>query len=158
MALVDGDYLALNYVGEMPMDYQLLARFATVPPNDNQGAEIRISSGDSFLSAGLYANLGGGWNRYEFYFNKHLGEEFSGFRVNIDPNEIKPFYIRITKDGFEYDADYSYNGINWDKIGAHLVTRSSSTPSAGVYTWGGDAPEKSKFDFNSFEIVDLTAR
>jgi hypothetical protein len=161
IAMVDGEYILLvthkdrknvvEYTGRLPEAYSLTVRFATVPEYQAQGYGLFLTEADNRLSAGLYNYC---CLTPKFYFSKVLSGEES--TITVDLEEPRPVYLKITKSGVEYVAEYSFDGTTWMRIGTHVVVRPFVRAAFSAYN-GADAPE-SPVRVDSFEIVDLTAR
>jgi hypothetical protein len=165
MAMVDGEYVLLLthverkniivYNGQLPSDYYVNVRFASVPEYPFQGVALEMNEGDIRISSGFY------YSEYDsetgFYFRKFIGAEESRIFVQMNSSDVKPFYIRKTKRGVEYDSDYSFDGASWSRIGTHVSVRPLLQPSFYAYiSTGGTAPE-SGIRIDSFEIIDRSA-
>lgn len=168
MAFVDGEHLllltrrdpvnTLSYTADLPADYEIIVRFATVPEYEHQYAVVYVGPPDNRVAAGLYMPQWLGLHAYEFYFHKYLGEDQSPIVVEIQKREdLKPFYLKISKDGVEFDASYSYDAQNWSRIGSHVLVKPPSPAFVEVGIWGGDAPE-SAIRLDSFEVVGRQGR
>ena len=164
MAMVDGEYALLlthqdrknvvSYNGELPSDYEVLIRFASVPEYDHQGVALEMGEGDLRISTGLYNGEYAGDTG--FYFEKFIGEEELQIYLPMEMAEAKPFYMKLTKHGVEYTSEYSFDGASWSKIGTHVSVRPLLRPSFLAYIANGDAPE-SGVRIDSFEIIDQSA-
>jgi hypothetical protein len=163
MAMVDGDYLLLvthqdaknviAYSPQLPEDYEVIVRFQSVPAYTYQGAGLVLSEGDNSLSSGLYVEC---CSQYQFYATKTLKDESSRYEAVIPNENAKPFYLKVTKRGVEYDSEYSFDGTTWSQIGTHVAVKPFSQVRIQVYNRNDDAPE-SGIRVDSFEIVDRSA-
>jgi hypothetical protein len=169
MALVDGEYVlllahedeknVLTYVGELPDRYEIVVRFANVPEYNYQYANVYMSERDNGIASGVYlgAFCGPCPTDPVFFFRKDLNGEFSNIDHKITMDDLKPFYLKISKDGVEYTSHFSYDGSHWTVIGTHVSVRPYQQPRVAVGVYGGTAPESPiRVDF--FEIIDLSAR
>lgn len=168
MALVEGEYIlvlthkdyknGLGYVGQLPADYQIVVRFASLPQYEFQGFELMLGEGEHSLMFGLFfPDSSTESTSYPpfFYFDKHLGGEISRFQVKVPREELRPPFLRITKRGVEYDAAYSFDEVTWKQVGTHVAIRPYQRPTIRTYVGDGEAPE-SPIRIDSFELVDTS--
>lgn len=168
MTLVEGEYVlvlthkdyknGLVYIGQLPADYQIIVRFASLPQYDYQGFDLMLGEGEHSLTFGLFFPAETLKHKIYppfFYFDKHLGEEVSRLQMEVPHDELRPPFLRITKRGVEYDAAYSFDEVTWKQVGTHVAIRPYQRPTVRTYVGGGEAPE-SPIRIDSFEVIDTS--
>jgi regulation of enolase protein 1 (concanavalin A-like superfamily) len=119
-----------------------------VPPSSGENfaiqTRVRITPTENFHQGGLivyaddpnsvrftYAYINGP----RFEFAKEVAGNFQPIQVAA-PAGVNNFHLRITKQGTDYVAHYSQDGINWSLIGAHQNVNLAS-PDVGLLALNG---------------------
>lgn len=120
----EGTYLIHNIllqrapVGEFIIETQL----SFVPTANIQRAGLIIYMDDQNLLMLLKAYCGfpacAGAGLYYDSLENNIGNE-ENFATNL---EVDSLYLRLTRVGTQYTADYSENGSDWTELGVHTTT------------------------------------
>lgn len=136
--------------------YAISTRVIYKPDTNFQNAGLLVyQDDDNFLWLGRgYCDLPN-CKGNAIYFDHGEGGSFVGSNFGTAVTNKKEAYLKIEHKGLRYIGYYSADGVNWTKIGKHVVA-DTFTPKVGIATSNGnqDTPDKNA-DFDFFRMVKL---
>jgi beta-xylosidase len=89
------------------------------------------------------------------YFDHGEGGSFVGSNFGTAVTNKRNAYLKIERRGLRYIGFYSADGVNWTRIGKHVVS-DTFAPKVGIATGDGNqgAPQRNA-DFDFFRMVKL---
>ena len=137
----------------------VLMRIGTPENNVRIGAYLgfEATAGPSVPTLGLRNSSRGRGEAVTFYARKTLqGEDSAQLDYDFEGLKGKPFYLRILKNGVEFETLFSHNGTQWGSLGKQVMIDAPTEISFEAYNTDNAPETPVKFDY--FSIKDLSVR
>ena len=178
-ALTEDDYLlllthsdtknTLQYVKELPEDFSVTIRVEEPPLYKDQVFRVRIGELDRNVRLSMFVSADGRRQSSAVSLIRDPAEQDGsvGFMSvkTIDSEHTdsitaaadlrgKPFYLRVTKRGVEYDMAYSENGSRWASVGKQVMI--NMKPVIFFETFNASTAPESPVKIDAFEVIDIS--
>lgn len=163
----------VTYADKIPENFDVTVRVEEPMLHANQIVLMRIGTPENNVRIGAYLGFQaptqgvpmltlGNSNRgrgatVTFYAKKTLqGEDSAQLDFDFEGLKGKPFYLRVSKNGVEFETLFSHNGTQWGSLGKQVMIDVPTEISFEAYNTDSAPETPVKFDY--FSLKDLSVR